>query len=332
MAKVSATYSIKSVNKSGIIIPMQDDMFELTLAKGVAYDIGIDQSSTCTGIAISSIDDNINVIIDVRNDSFNKETFYRELRSLLKRLVHGMQIRLVVCEDPPPVKNKYYSSAVLLELRGRVSAWMTEIEELSQADFRSIFPQSWKPFIVDKSKGPNRSNIKKCIAEDVCAIIPDFEKYMVYAPKDYDSYDAYGILAGYKKYAFNEKGQPLICGKIEKKHKSFVGYRYVPISEVKPDTVHNFMGTAVKLLKPVFLNYNERYNRFNNIRMATSNWDCSYTILPDSCLDVLKWEYDLEVKDDYILLAYLFNSSHYPQMTRTSLTRMFPMHEEVTTC
>lgn len=244
-----------------------------------------------------------------------------------------MKIRLVICEDPPPVKNKRYTSTVLLELRGRVSEWMEEIPEFTQATFKSIYPQTWKSMIVDKTKGTGRSNDKAMIAEDICDILPEFNQFRtVYASRDYDGFDAFGILLGYRKYAYTEEGLPLICGKIEKRHTSFIGYRYVSANELSAENVHQFLGNAVMILKPTYLMYNERYNRFDNIRMATSNWDCSYTIMPVEEFDRLKWEYDLEYKEDHIVLGYMFNYSHWPQATKSFLKSVFDMYEEVTTC
>lgn len=134
------------------------------------------------------------MIVDVRNNSFNKNTFYRELKGVLRKLVNERNIRLVVCEDPIPAKGKKYASTVLLELRGQVSAWMEEIPEFNQASFNSLYPQSWKALIVDKAKGKHRSNDKECIASDICDIVPRFRKYKnIYASKDYDASAIDGI-------------------------------------------------------------------------------------------------------------------------------------------
>lgn len=336
MAIVSATYSIERPDGliiSDVVSPRRDEAFAIALSQKYAYDIGIDQSTSCTGIAIRSLCGKVNVLIEMRNDSFDKNSYYRSLKSLIKRLVKDQYIRMVVCEDPPYVKGKKYTSTILLELRGKVEAWMEDIEELQKASFNSIFPQSWKSLVLDKSKGKHRSNDKACIAEDICDIIPAFNKYRkVYAAKDYDGFDAFGVLLGYLRYAFTEEGVPLICGKVEKRHTSFVGYRYIPIVEANPDTINDFLGDAVKIFKPKFLQFNDRYNKFTNVRMATSNNECSYTIFPEECLDVLKWEFDIEPQDDHVLVAYLFNYSHYPQITKTALKKIFPMNEEIVDC
>ena len=330
MAVVSAVVSYRSKNFSHILPPEKDYAFGIKLPKDKIFDIGIDQSSSCTGIAISSTDDDLNILIDVRNDSFDKNTFYRELKGILYRLIADRKVRDITCEDPPPVKGKKYASTVLLELRGRLEAWIEEIDELRNGNFDSIFPQTWKSLVVDKSKGKNRSNIKECIADDICDIYPEFRKYKnVYATKDYDGFDAFGILLGHKRYAYTEDGIPLICGKVESRHTSFVGYRYVDVDEIKAGKVNDFLGKALTIFKPAYRMYNGRYNKYQNIRMATSNRDCTYTIMPDKEFNVLRWQYDLEPKEGNVLMAYMFNYSHYPQATKTALKSIFPMHEEV---
>jgi hypothetical protein len=158
--KYGYSFSLYSKNFDSCVPPTPSDLFSVILPRDKTYDIGLDQSSSCTGIAIRSVDGDLEMIVDVRNNSFNKNTFYRELKGVLRKLVNGRNIRLVVCEDPIPAKGKKYASTVLLELRGQISAWMEEIPEFNQASFNSLYPQSWKSLIVDKSKGKHRSNDK----------------------------------------------------------------------------------------------------------------------------------------------------------------------------
>lgn len=330
MAIVSACIQYYSKNFDSCVPPTPNDLFSVVLPRNKVYDVGLDQSSSCTGIAIISTDNDLEMIVDVRNNSFNKDTFYRELKGVLRKLVYERNIRLVVCEDPVPAKGKKYASTVLLELRGRISSWMEEIPEFNQASFNSLYPQSWKSLVVDKSKGKHRSNDKECIASDICDIVPGFRKYKnIYATKDYDAFDAFGILLGYRRYAYTEAGVPKICGKIEKMHRAFVGYRYVPITDIQNGTLNKFFGETYKYFNPQYREYNTRYSKYENIRMATSNLDCSFTIMPDKVLDSLKWEYDLEPQSDHVLVAYMFNMSHYPQATRSALKCGFEMKEEV---
>lgn len=104
MAIVSACIQYYSKNFDSCVPPTPNDLFSVILPRDKTYDIGLDQSSSCTGIAIRSIDGDLEMIVDVRNNSFNKNTFYRELKGVLRKLVNERNIRLVVCEDPIPAK------------------------------------------------------------------------------------------------------------------------------------------------------------------------------------------------------------------------------------
>ena len=317
-----------------MVIPKPHYEFSLTLMKNKEYDVALDQSTSCTGIAIFSTDNDVKILLEVARDTGEKETFYRDLKHILGAIVKDNKIRLVICEDPPYVKNKMYSSRMLLELRGRIQEWMYDIPEFTEAEFCSIFPQSWKTFVVDKSKGTGRSNKKACIAEDICDVYPIFLSYFGQRyNKDLDGFDAVGILIGYRKYAFTDDGVRLICGTQEKRHTSLVFYRYIPAEWIKDkNKLNEEFKELYVFIKPKFRMYNTRYNKHENIRMASTNCvknNCIFTFLGDNEFDVLKWKYDLEKKDDHILLMYVMNKSHADAGVINLITSMFPMNEEV---
>lgn len=332
MARISGLidYTAKKFRK--MILPEPHYNFSLILPENLVYDVALDQSSSCTGIAIFSTDNQLKILLELARDTGNKETFYRDVKQVLANIVKGRVVRLVICEDPPPVKGKMYSSRVLLELRGRVESWMEIIPEFNSAKFCSIFPQSWKTLVMDKSKGKGRSSVKKCIAEDVTDIFECFRIYYNNAfNKDYDGFDAVGILEGYRRYAFSPEGIPLICGTQEKRHTSFVWYRYIPVEFIKDkQKLNEVFGNCITQVKPEFKLYNTRYNKHQNIRMASSNTEhCIYTLLSDKEFDVLKWKYDLEKKDDYVLLMYVMNEARNTSGIINLLKAIFPMNEEV---
>ena len=337
MAYVSGVIHCNSVgeNKGPIkikIMPKPHSELDIKLLPELVYDIAVDQSTSCTGIAIFSTDDNVKVLLEVARDTGTRDTFYRDLKSFLYSLIKGLQIRLVISEDPPPVKNKMYTSRMLLELKGRISEWFEDFPEFENAQKATIFPQSWKPLVMDKSKGTNRSNKKRCIADDICDTYPMFREYFNYGlNKDFDGFDAVGILTGYRRYAFTEEGIPLICGQCEKRHTSFVWYRYVPLEMIQDkEKLNEVFGLSYIKVKPEFRMYNTRYNKHKNIRMASSNTNyCIYTILDTKQFDVIKWKYEIEEKPDHILLMYVMNASKTPVGLLNLLKSMFPMNEEV---
>lgn len=332
MAYISGCINFEPREFTSNFLPEPHTQFELVLPKKLTYDVALDQSSSCTGIAIFSTDEQVKILLEVARDTGERETFYRDVKSILSNIVKDRKIRLVICEDPPPVKGQMYTSRVLLELRGRVSEWMEEIPAFEEAEFRSIFPQSWKTLVMDKSKGKGRSSKKKCIAEDIVDQYECFRSYFNYGiSKDYDGFDAVGILTGYKRYAFTPEGIPLICGTQEKRHTSFVWYRYVPLEFVQDkQKLNEIFGMSIVQVKPEFKMYNNRYNKHQNIRMASSNSNhCVYTLLSDKEFDTLKWKFDLEKKEDHVLLMYVMNESKNTTGIINLMKSMFPMNEEV---
>lgn len=314
------------------IMPEPHTELEIKLLSDLTYDIALDQSSSCTGIAIFSTDNSVKILLEVARDTGTRDTFYRDLKSFLYSLIKGHNIRLVISEDPPPVKGQMYTSRMLLELKGRISEWFEDFPELENAEKAVIFPQSWKSLVMDKSKGTGRSSKKKCIADDICDIYPMFREYFNYGlNKDYDGFDAVGILTGYRRYAFTEEGLPLICGQQEKRHTSFVWYRYVPVETLQnKEKLNEIFGLSYIQVKPEFKLYNSRYNKHQNIRMASSNAKtCIYTMLDDKQFDVIKWKYDLEQEPNHVLLMYVMNASKTPVSLINLLKAMFPMNEEV---
>ena len=199
--RVSGAISIPRANYLHEMMCIPEYDLNIKLSTRLSYDVSLDQSSTCTGIAIVSVDNNIRIILDCMRDTGDRDEFYRELYRVLKKIVHGQKIRHIICENPPPVQGQKYSSRLLLELLGRISAWVEEIPELRAAEFGKIFPQSWKPFIINKEKGKGRDKVKALIAEDICDILPEFNTYRErHVSKDYDGFDAMGILLGYRAY------------------------------------------------------------------------------------------------------------------------------------
>lgn len=331
MAIITANISIPSIGMNQIITPIYSTEFHLKLNRNFVYDIGIDQSSTCTGIFIKSVDDTVRIIIDVRRDTGDAYTFYRELKYFIKSLVKDQKIRNVVCEDPPPVEGRRYTTKFLNELLGRVSEWMDDIDEFHDAEFSKILPQSWKSLVMDKSKGKNRSKSKECISEDICDIYPEFRAYRDYHfSKDYDGFDACGILTGFLRYSYtdNGKGIRMIAGAKRGCGKAYYAYRYIPVEVARhPETINDFLGETKLLFGKIpFLAFNYSKSVIDNIKMAGSNYKSCFTIPPMKELKQLKFMYDLEELDDYILLLYIFRGSDWKPSEMRVMQALLPMN------
>lgn len=300
--------------------------FDLKLKDDREWDVGIDQSTSCTGICLQDTKKEFQVLLDVKRDkALSKNEYYNDLFYLLKRLFAEKNIRYLVYERPAP--KDMYASRVLQELKGHLDEWIRTIPELEFATVESVFPQTWKKYIVDKSKGKGRGKIKSAIAEDLCDRFIMLSEYkMKYLFTDYDSFDACGILNGFLEYAYCD-GMPCIHGTIEKTHVAIVGYLWVDSDKLDCSQI---LGDFTKVLRPKLLAMNPEKNLNENIRMASSNNRCVMTILPRKYLDALRWELGVDVDEPgKTMLMLVLRKSEFTFKTLECFNELVPWNKEI---
>lgn len=303
---------------------------KIVLPEDRVWCLGIDQSTSCTGLCIQDIEKDFQILIDVRRDTaLQKRDFYRDLFYLIKRTVTDRKIRMVVMEKPAP--KAQYASRVLEELKGHVEEWVLQIPELEAALSDSVFPQTWKSYIVDKSKGKNRSNDKFAIASDLVDRFPLLSSYLREYPfKDYDSFDACGILNGFLEYAFTPEGDEKIHGVKEKRHTSLVGYLWADQGD--RDAIQNAFSfdPGMKVLHFTPLVYNEKANLHDNIRMASSNYSASCVALPREVLSQFIWKYGIDPDDESkVMLMLVLKKSDFTNGIVKGFKYALPWNEEI---
>lgn len=307
------------------------ESFQLRLDESKQWYLGIDQSSSCTGICLLSSDASYVILLDVKRDkNLPKEVFYSELHQLLRRISHNVKIRIIANEKPVPSKYRT-GGQVLVELKGKLDAWIYSTPSLHEAEHVSLFPQTWKSLIVDKGKGKGRTKDKAAIASDITDLFPVLKTYYnMYPYSDYDSFDAAGIIYGYLQYAFDENGNRLICGERERTHISFVCYQWVPVGDISAKFIKESFGNFYALFKPKYLVYNSRYNMLTNVRMASTNNDAVVTIVPREELQAFQWKFGIDASDQtHVLLMYVFRKGAYTSSYIKTLKHLFEMNEEV---
>lgn len=305
-------------------------LMSLALRKDKVWDIGIDQSSSCTGQCFQSADKEFQILLDLHRDqNLSNSIFYAEMTRLMEKTVSGMNIRMLVSEKPAPTA--MYASRVLEELKGHIDAWGYTIPEFEYTLKDSLFQQTWKSYIVDKSKGKGRWKVKSEVAADVVDMFPALAPYYNNYPwSDYDSFDATGILNGFLCYAFDKDGNEKIHGVKEKRHTSLVGYVWCDCNDagILQRTFHG--ETALASLDPKFLIYNENATLHDNVRMASSNYDFIVTVLPRDTLSQFEWKYDIESDDESkMMLMMVMRTSRFTNGTVNFFKSCVPWNEEV---
>lgn len=317
-----------------VIKPELCKNFNLILKKDIPWYIGLDQSTSCTGVALKAADRSFVILLDVIRDTVApKEEYFRDLHKLLIRLVRDQQIDIIVNEKPVPTEKKKYARQVLTEFLGRLNAWIDDIPELENAQHGALFPQTWKSLVMDKSKGKNRSKIKAEIAADLVDRYPALDYYYRFMhTDDYDAFDALGILEGYIAYAFTPDGYAQIHGSKETSHVSLVLYDWIDWDSRLSfeENIENALDGNLEIFQPYILRYNENHSLHDNIRMASSNYDCTATIIPQKELQPFKWKYGIDPADTTkALMALILRRGRFSVGLVNNAKKVYTWNEEV---
>ena len=262
------------------------------------YDISIDQSTTCTGICITDVDNTFYALIDFQRLNTDKELYKVQLKKLFNNLVKDLKINLLVLEKPLNLAGSR-ATPILKKLHTFIKSWKTDIPELYDVEVVSIPPQQWKVKVMDKSKGTGRTGNKSAISEDICDKVPVLKEYRRKCPaKDYDSFDALGILLGYKAQRYSKDGELINFGTAIYNSSMHIFIKYLPKSllynkEAIIDTI------PVKGDLPI-LQYNTDRSFYDNIKMCCGSYDYSAIIIntPQILMNLL-WETGETFKEDY---------------------------------
>lgn len=311
---------------------MRDFNLEFGKAAELEWIIGIDPASKFTGLAMVDTTLQFIILLDCkRDDKQDPESYFKELFYLIKRLVSGKKIVLTINEKP--FKSKYNRAGyVLIALRGKIESWVREIPELAASKFVQIFVNTWKSRVVDKGKGSGRYNEKGAVAEDLCDMFPALVHYYESCTQgDLDSFDALGIVIGYRRCAYTERGAERIFGDKEYSHNSLIGYKWCSVAEINREGFFNRMfGDAYPIFKLRSLVFNTDYSLKDNVIMASTSNDAVVTIVPNELLQEFQWKLGIDITEDgKVLLMFIYRLGSYTPVQRKFLTSVFDYSEEM---
>ena len=335
-----------------ILIPEQPiDSIDLNLNVGdgnYTWSIGIDQSTSCTGITLMERQERLCCMVDVHRDKNLPDFyFYKDLKNFLIKVVKGSAVDYIVYEKPIPNSKFRTAQNRLFELKGKLEDWICDIPEFNGAVTDSFFPQSWKSVVMDKTaEGKDRHKDKFEIATDVCKIYPEARAYRdAYPFTDFDSFDSLGILTGFFRLAFktrvengivvneldeNGRLKPMIHGTCEKRHDAVVYIAKIENGETFYDSIARTFGEAINLDwvdQIEILEFNDKLSLSENARVATTMANAVITKLPPEQIKLLRWEFNLD--DVEGLWALMMYKSRFSKSDYYYMDSLFGMRKDI---
>ena len=106
-----------------------------------------------------------------------------------------------------------------------------------------------------------------------------------------------------------------------------MGYRWVQKADVQ-EALQDFDQYFLDKIK--ILAYNRRFTLHDNIRMASSNYAASVTVLPRSELDQFMWKYSIDPEDENkLFVMFVFRKGQFSASDLNVIEYTLPWHEEV---
>lgn len=285
--RIRPTYQLDIIPKLNEVLRLEQDWY-----------LSLDPSTTCTGLFMVNKAETIFLALDYERSGSDKYDFKRGLQTIIGGLVKGLNMKKVIMEKPLEYGYKNAAKA-LFEFRGMLKDMMYDVPELDGVEIADIHPMTWKSALVDKDKGKNRMNNKRCMAEDIVDKYPQFRGHLERCQStDLDSFDAIGVLYGYFAKRTDDEGNAVNFGEIEPSHISLVVAHYLPAEEMNKDNYYKlFTKFSIRLRKlgVIKTKYNKDYSFYKNIKFASTQDKIVMLPIEDIGVTInLCWELDVD--------------------------------------
>ena len=298
------------------LVTQQYETFKMTakefiksfkLPEGRMYDIGMDQSNTCTGIGIKSMDGEVISVMEVINWGVEFKFYRNALLSILDTILRGAQIRYFIMEEPLGYmtgrRNRY-----LTDLKNLLVKYFDNREEKNVKKFERTPPQTWRSGLIGKDN-PHPKNSKEACVHEILFLYP-LVKHLVPHVKpstnkaDYDGYEALGILEGFlKKHEISNDSEVVkILGPKNgvKSALAFFTYEDSRLEEFG-ELVRFIRGHHPKLPDPSIKYYNEDATLYENVKMSLVDDFTVASVVTEIDVIAACNLFNLVIKDEFVL-------------------------------
>lgn len=190
------------------------------LEEGEYYQIGVDQSSSNTGLFIKNYKNTLAYMIEIKRDSKQESTDYiYDFEMFLHKIGEGKYFTHLIYERPIIVNKgsrvSYRSAQVLFQLEGTIRTLVKRYPEFKTAQLDYIENSSWRSAVILEELDDEKTRTemrKQASAISIETIFPWTRYYNGSIGKDYDIYEAMGILFGWFMKRHDKFGRPYVRG------------------------------------------------------------------------------------------------------------------------
>ena len=197
-------------------------------------DVGIDQSSSCTGLCLKNID--LTMIMELPRGDMTMSEYKQALTQQLDILLDGYNVRHFIFEK----HGRHISPlhALINEITDEIKKY-TKPLVYDDVYIKGVLPSVWRSGFLDKEVYAGqfkREQVKWACVQEAIRQEPELEQYIKYAHKkdgvpDYDGFEAFGIISGFLKLNYAEDGTRIINSSMEFRNGRKFDYTIFPTTE-----------------------------------------------------------------------------------------------------
>lgn len=232
--------------------------------------VGIDQSSTSTGICISDSEGNLFITEFVRNGT--------PISKYNNALVDGMYNLLVNVDVKYFVYEEH--NAHIAPLESVINTVTDSLKKFSvkfnrrEIEVHGAPPTVWRSGFLPREEYEGcygRKDVKRACVNESIKRVPALEKYIKYSNKDFDGFEAYGICEGFKALNFSNDGTRIVNRFLKQHHARETKYRIIKIKscnlddEVKRVQTKIAKGECPIVLSNPIMQLDEAVNRISGL-------------------------------------------------------------------
>lgn len=243
----------------------------LKIPSDYLFDIGTDQSNTCTGITLRSVKEKWLIMFEVINEDVPFDTYRRILLLILDKILKNTKVRYLIMEDPLGyITGKRQQS--LAKLKDILTEFVENYEGFKCEKFDFIPPQSWRKGLMT-SQNPYPKTSKEACVWEIQKLYP-LTKNMISHKKitgtDYDGFESCGIIIGYlNRYGISNDSN--IVKIVGPRNTSKVGLAYFIYGTKAQERLNSIVKDIIAIqpdLSQKVKIYNEEEGIYGNAKMS----------------------------------------------------------------